>query len=104
MRRAYLGRCGHVSVFIEETVMTPLGQRMLDALVLRGMAQRTQQSSPEQLNAGEGQRYLLHLLRERQLARASVTLTRTRTRRAAQRPPQRPTSRPRAFRIARVPR
>ena len=82
--------------------MTPLGQRMLDALVLRGMAQRTQQSSPEQLNAGEGQRYLLHLLRERQLARASVTLTRTR--RAAQRPPQRPTSRPRAFRIARVPR
>lgn len=66
--------------------MTPLRQRMLDALVLRGMAQRTQQSyiqavaglahyyrrSPEQLNADEVQRYLLHLLRERHLARSSV--------------------------------
>jgi integrase/recombinase XerD len=66
--------------------MSPLRQRMLDALVLRGMARRTQQSyiqavaglarhyrrSPEQLNADEVQRYLLHLLRERQLARASV--------------------------------
>ena len=66
--------------------MTPLRQRMLDALVLRGMAQRTQQAyiqavaalahhygrSPEQLSADQVQRYLLHLLRERQLARSSV--------------------------------
>jgi len=66
--------------------MTPLRQRMLDALVLRGKAQRTQQAyiravaalarhyrrSPEQLSANEVQRYLLHLLRERHLARSSV--------------------------------
>lgn len=66
--------------------MTPLRQRMLDALVLRGMALRTQQSyidavarlarhydrSPDRLSAGEVQAYLLHLLRERQLSRSSV--------------------------------
>lgn len=66
--------------------MTPLRQRMLDALVLRGMAARTQESyleavsrlarhyarSPELLTAHEVQQYLLHLVRERQLARASV--------------------------------
>ena len=66
--------------------MTPLRQRMLDALVLRGMAQRTQEAyigavaalarhyrrSPETLSAEEVQRYLLHLLRERQLSRSSV--------------------------------
>jgi integrase/recombinase XerD len=66
--------------------VTTLRQRMLDALVLRGMAQRTQQAyiqavaalashyrrSPEQLSADEVQRYLLHLLRERHLARSSV--------------------------------
>jgi len=66
--------------------MTPLRQRMLDALVLRGMAARTQQAyidavaslarhyrrSPDQLSADEVQRYLLHLLRERHLARSSV--------------------------------
>ena len=44
MRRGYLDRRGHVPVFIEEKAMTPLRQRMLDALVLRGMAQRTQES------------------------------------------------------------
>ena len=66
--------------------MTPLRQRMLDALVLRGMAERTQETyidavarlarhyrrSPEALTADEVQRYLLHLLRERQLSRSSV--------------------------------
>lgn len=66
--------------------MTPLRQRMLDALVLRGMAARTQESyleavsrlarhyarSPELLSADEVQQYLLHLVRDRHLARASV--------------------------------
>ena len=66
--------------------MTPLRQRMLDALVLRGMALRTQESyiddvarlarhyrrSPEKLSADEVQSYLLHLLRERKLSRSSV--------------------------------
>ncbi len=59
---------------------------MLDALVLRGMALRTQESyleavsrlarhyrcSPELLTAEQVQQYLLHLVRERHLARASV--------------------------------
>lgn len=66
--------------------MTPLRQRMLDALVLRGMATRTQEAyieaiarlarhyrrSPDTLTADEVQRYLLHLLRERRLSRSSV--------------------------------
>ena len=66
--------------------MTPLRQRMLDALVLRGKAPRTQESyidavarlarhyrrSPETLTADEVQRYLLHLLRQRKLSRSSV--------------------------------
>lgn len=66
--------------------MTPLRQRMLDALQLRGMADRTQQAyieavahlarhygrSPDKLSAEEVQSYLLHLLRERKLARSSV--------------------------------
>ena len=66
--------------------MSPLRQRMLDALVLRGMAERTQEAyidavarlarhyrrSPDSLTAGEVQRYLLHLLRERHLSRSSV--------------------------------
>jgi integrase/recombinase XerD len=66
--------------------MTPLRQRMLDALILRGLADRTQQSyveavsrlarhygrSPDKLTAQEVQQYLLHLLRERHLARSSV--------------------------------
>jgi integrase/recombinase XerD len=66
--------------------MTPLRQRMLDALVLRGMAARTQEAyigavaglarhyrrSPDTLSAEEVQHYLLHLLRERQLSRSSV--------------------------------
>ena len=66
--------------------MTPLRQRMLDALVLRGMALRTQESyidcvartarhfgrSPELLSEHEVQHFLLHLLRERQLSRSTV--------------------------------
>ena len=70
------------------TRITPLRQRMLDALQLRGMAPRTQETyidavsrlarhyhrSPELLSADEVQAYLLHLLRDRHLARASVNL------------------------------
>ena len=66
--------------------MSPLRQRMLDALILRGKAQRTQEAyidavarmaghfrrSPDKLSAQEVQQYLLHLLRERKLARSSV--------------------------------
>jgi len=66
--------------------MTALRQRMLDALVLRGMALRTQEAyieavarlarhygrSPDTLSADEVQCYLLHLLRERHLSRSSV--------------------------------
>lgn len=66
--------------------MTPLRQRMLDALVVRGMAERTQEAyigavaglarhyrrSPDTLSAEQVQGYLLHLLRERQLSRSSV--------------------------------
>ena len=66
--------------------MTPLRQRMIDAMVLRGMAARTQQAyvsavaalarhyrcSPEQLDGAQVQAYLLHMVRERQLARSSV--------------------------------
>lgn len=66
--------------------MTPLRQRMLDALVLRGMAQRTQESyieavarlarhykrSPETLTAEQVQQFLLYLLRERQRSRSTV--------------------------------
>ena len=66
--------------------MTPLRQRMLDALELRGMAARTREAyidavarlarhygrSPDVLSATEVQQYLLHLLRERHLARSSV--------------------------------
>jgi integrase/recombinase XerD len=66
--------------------MTPLRQRMLDALQVRGMAARTQQAyiaavaglarhyrrSPDMLTADEVQSYLLHLLRERKLSHSSV--------------------------------
>ena len=66
--------------------MTPLRLRMLDALVLRGYAARTQeayigavahlarhyQRSPDALDAQQVQAYLLHLLRERALSRSSV--------------------------------
>ena len=66
--------------------MTPLRQRLLDALELRGMAARTREAyidavarlarhygrSPDVLSTTEVQQYLLHLLRERHLARSSV--------------------------------
>jgi integrase/recombinase XerD len=62
--------------------MTPLRQRMLDALQVRGMAVRTQQAyidavarlarhyrrAPDALSADEVQAYLLHLRRERKLS------------------------------------
>jgi integrase/recombinase XerD len=71
---------------IEEMVMTPLRQRMLDALVLRGMALRTQESyidavarlarhyarSPDLLSAQQVQDFLLYLLRNRQRSRSTV--------------------------------
>ena len=73
---------------ITPTKISPLRQRMLNALQLRGMAPRTQEAyvdavsrlarhyrrSPELLSAEEVQAYLLHLLRERHLARASLNL------------------------------
>lgn len=66
--------------------MSPLRQRMLDALVLRGMAVRTQEAyiedvarlalhygcSPEALSAEQVQQFLLYLLRERKLSRSTV--------------------------------
>ena len=66
--------------------MTALRQRMLDAMVLRGLAVRTQQSyldavarlarhygrKPDGLTPEQVQQYLLHLVRERHLARSSV--------------------------------
>ncbi len=66
--------------------MTPLRQRMLDAMVLRGFAPRTQEAyidavkglarhwrrSPELLRAEDVRGYLLHLINERHLARSSV--------------------------------
>lgn len=66
--------------------MSPLRQRMLDALLLRGMAVRTQESyidavarlarhyqrSPDTLSAEQVQEFLLHLLRDRQRSRSAV--------------------------------
>ena len=66
--------------------MTPLRQRMLGAMQLRGMAARTQEAyieavarlaqhhrcSPDALNAHQVQTYLLHLLNERKLSRSTV--------------------------------
>ena len=66
--------------------MSPLRERMIDAMQLRGLALRTQQayvtavaslarhygSSPELLDDVQVRAYLLHLARERQLARSSV--------------------------------
>ena len=62
--------------------MSPLRKQMQDALVLRGMAARTQESylgavaglarhyrrSPEELSVEEVERYLLHLIEERKLS------------------------------------
>jgi site-specific recombinase XerD len=76
---------GNVPDF-KEKAMTSLRQRMLDAMVLRGMATRTQEAyteaiarlaryhrrSPDTLTAEEVQRYLLHQLQDRHLSRSSV--------------------------------
>jgi site-specific recombinase XerD len=69
--------------------MTPLRKRMLDAMILRGFAQHTQDTylgavmrlsqhyncSPDKLSDDQVQAYLLHLLQERQRARSTVNLT-----------------------------
>ncbi len=66
--------------------MTPLRQKMMDAMVLRGLAVRTRETylacvrqlaehyhcSPDTLNAEQLQAYLLYLIQERKLAYASV--------------------------------
>lgn len=66
--------------------MTPLRRRMIDAMLLRGFTQRTQESycaavvalakhyrrSPDALSAGQLQSYLLYLITEKKLAYASV--------------------------------
>lgn len=66
--------------------MTPLRQRMIDAMQLRGLAARTQHAyvaavvglaryygiSPDRLDSQRVQAYLLHLVRERGLSRSSV--------------------------------
>ncbi len=69
--------------------MTPLRQRMIDAMVLRGFAARTQETyltavgqlarhhhrSPELLSDEQIQGYLLHLLQERHRSRSTVNIT-----------------------------
>ncbi len=66
--------------------MTPLRQRMLDAMIVRGLAQRTQECyveavarlarhyhrSPDLLNPAEVEAYLLHLVKDRKLSYSSV--------------------------------
>jgi integrase/recombinase XerD len=68
------------------TKMTPLRRQMLDAMLLRGFAARTQETycaavvalakyyhcSPDALSAGQLQSYLLHLITEKKLAYTSV--------------------------------
>jgi integrase/recombinase XerD len=68
--------------------MSPLRKRMLDDMVVRNLAARTQESylaavvglakhygrSPEQLCEAEVQRYLLYLIEERKLAWSSVNI------------------------------
>lgn len=77
---------GNVPGMNEESTMTPLRKRMDDAMVLRGFAQRTRETylacvaalakhygrSPERIDVGQVQAYLLHLITERKLAYASV--------------------------------
>lgn len=69
--------------------MTPLRKRMLDAMILRGFAQHTQETylgavirlsqhyncSPDRLSDEQVQAYLLYLLQERQRSRSTVNLT-----------------------------
>lgn len=68
--------------------MSPLRQKMIDTMVLKGHATSTQASylyavtqlaayyhrSPDQLKVSEVEHYFLYLLRERKLAPASVRL------------------------------
>ena len=68
--------------------MTPLRQKMIDAMLVRGFSARTQQSylsavrylaqyyqcSPEVLNAEQIQAYFLHLVKQRQLSPATCRL------------------------------
>lgn len=68
--------------------MTPLRQKMIDSLVLKGYSPRTQTSylyaieklakhfgrSPDELDPGEIERYFLYLLTERKMANESVRL------------------------------
>lgn len=69
--------------------MTPLRQRMIDAMQVRGLAQRTQECyseaiarmarhyhrSPELLSPQEVEAYLLHLVKDRKLSYSSVNHT-----------------------------
>lgn len=69
--------------------MTPLRQKMIDAMLVRGFAVRTQQSymdavihlsryyhcSPERLSNAQLQDYFLYLVKERQLSPASCRLS-----------------------------
>lgn len=68
--------------------MTPLRQKMIDAMLVRGLAERTQQSyldavrqlaqyyqcSPEALDREQIQAYFLYLVKQRQLSPASCRL------------------------------
>jgi len=70
----------------EENEMSTLRQRMNEAMVLRGLAERTRETylacvsglakhygrSPDTLDASAIQAYLLHLISERKLAYSSV--------------------------------
>jgi predicted DNA-binding transcriptional regulator YafY len=69
--------------------MTPLRKRMLDAMILRGFAQHTQETylgavirlsqhyncSPDRLSDEQVQAYLLYLLQTRHRSRSTVNLT-----------------------------
>jgi hypothetical protein len=69
--------------------MTPLRKRMLDAMILRGFAQHTQDTylgavmrlsqhyncSPDRLSDEQERAYLLYQLQERQRSRSTVNLT-----------------------------
>jgi hypothetical protein len=69
--------------------MTPLRQRFIEELVLRGCSERTQEAyvhqvyqlakhfrqSPDQLSNEQVRAYLLHLVRERKLAPSSINQT-----------------------------
>lgn len=79
-------RAGPLRHTTEKPVMTPLRKKMIDDMVLRGLAASTQDAylravadlatfyrkSPEQLSSQEVQRFLLHLYPERGMAPMSV--------------------------------